>query len=585
MAWLNPDVWLVAFGGFISDWFYSRNWSRIFLYSIPAWLLMILASAVFAGGLLNRTRLRNIYLQLAEAESASWQDQLTTPDQTPRTTQGNSAATADTGPDDQTVVGSPGEAETAQQSENQHKQLSPYAEMLLRRAHVLEPSENTQFYIGALMWQRGAISTAQQTLEKIAPRDQKGFPAAHAILAKICLDGFAKTRDRALFEQFQHHANIAVNWPKAFPDVLLEQANLLWQQRKIDQALNYLLQASKYHPDFYLLLVDRAKQAGRATLAQAARKDGIEHFQAEIAKKPKSESNRIQLAQLLVYEPDGELAAEEILTEGQQLQPSKLYSRALSELYRIRFTRKLENSAGTVADITLLERALQLDSSNPLLAQSIAALMRSGIQANEKLEAELNRVLASGQATMSTHAFLSELHMQNGRLIEARTHLEQVHKLAPLSIQYANNLAYLYAKEGRHAEAEKVAVQTLTLLKENGAQQEPFTDELFDTLGMIYQAQDKNKDAITAYEASLRLNGQRSDTHLRLSVLYRQSGNEGIAKAHEDAAHAIEKAKSEAAKNSAQQMVNAPVEPSNPNQAPAPPNPTESPTATPGTEK
>jgi tetratricopeptide (TPR) repeat protein len=358
---------------------------------------------------------------------------------------------------------------------------------------------------------------------------------------------------------------------------LLEQANILWQQRKIDQALSYLLQASKNHPDFYSLLVDRAKQAGKTTLAQAARKDGIEYFQAEIAKEPKSESNRIQLAQLLFYEPNGELAAEEILIEGQQQKPSKLYSRLLSELYRLRFTRTLENSAGKNVDIALLERALLSDSSNPQIAQSIAALITSGIQASEKLEAELNRVLASGQATVSTHAFLSELHLQKGRLNEARTHLEQVYKLAPLSVKYANNLAYLYAKEGRQAEAEKVAVQTLTLLKENGAIQQPFTDELFDTLGMIYQAQEKNSDAISAYEASLRLNPQRSNTHLRLSVLYRQSGNEGIAKAHEDAALAI--AKLEAAKDSAQQVVNAPAEPTKDQEADTP-NPSESPTAT-----
>lgn len=566
MVNINPDKWLVSIAEFVSDWIFSRKWSQIFLFSIPAFLLLLLASAVFAGGLLNKTKLRNKYLELGQAELERWQDQLAKPS---RPAQEPSESAQKPAESTTQPAGEPSEAETQpetaddqqSQSEDSDKRLSPYAEMLFRRAHLLEPSNETQFVIGTTFWQRGAISSAQQTLEKIAPKDQKGYPPAHAVLAKISRDEFVRTRNPALLTQFQHHAKIAVEWPRVFPDVILEQANLLWQQKKIDETLLYLTQAAKNQADFYMLLVDRAKKAGQTVLAQASRKDGIDHFQAELAKDPKAENTRIQLAQLLVFEADGDEAAEAILMEGMNQKPSRLYARALSEIYRIRFTRKLESSKGQSVDLALLERALQLDATNPEIAQTVAMLMSNGIQASDQLGAELNRVLASGQATMATHAILSEYHLQSGRMQEAKTHLEQVYRMAPMSVKYANNLAYLYAKEGRLEDAEKIAVQTLSLLVQNGIKAELFVDELFDTLGMIYQSQNKTADAISSYESSLKLNPQRKETRSRLVVLYRKNGNEGVAKAHEDTILAIEKAKEQAVKNSSEQPAPPSTEP------------------------
>ncbi len=537
---LDPTRWLIAIAGFINDWIFSRQWYKIFLYSIPALLFMVMVAAVFAGSMLDRTKLRNHYIDLGTEELQRWQEQLGKPTQPSKSTKNESASSDGTNKEGDNNASQA--SQTQEDKEEDSKRLSSYAEMLFRRAHLLEPNLETQFVIGTTLWQRGVISSARQTLQKIAPTDSKGYAAAHAILAQICRDEFIKTRQPQLFEEFQHHALHAVDWPHTFPEVLVEEANLLWQQRKTSEALDYLQKAVKHHPELYALLVERSRNADQKVLAQAARKDGIEHFQVELEKDPKSESARIQLAQLHVLEPEGDEAAEALLTEGLNLKKSEVLSRALSEVYRIRFLRMFEKSKGQKVDMTLLERALQVDPNNPEIAQTVAAMMNNGVKANEQLGAELNRVLASGQATMATHALLSEYHLQNGRLNEAKSHLEQVYRAAPMSVKYANNLAYLYARERRMGEAEKIATQTLALLQSNKAMREPFIDELLDTLGMIYQAQEKTNDAISAYEASLKLNPRRLETRTRLIALYRKVGNDGVAKAHEEAIKVIEKA-------------------------------------------
>lgn len=555
---LDPTKWLIAIAGFINDWIFSREWSKIFLYSIPVFLFLAMVAAVFVGSRLDRTKLRNHYIDLGTAELTRWQEQLGKPIQATKSSSDQSLSDEESKENDKALENATSVADSEADDETSKMKLSSYAEMLFRRAHLLEPNMETQFVIGATLWQRGVIPSARQTLQKIAPVDSKGFPAAHAILAKICRDEFVKNREQKLFEEFQHHALHAVDWPHTFPEVLIEEANLLWQQRKFGETLEYLQKAVKHHPELYSLLVERSIAADQKVLAQAARKDGIAHFQAELEKNPKSEQIRAQLAFLQVLEPEGDAEAEALLKEGLKIQPSKIFSRALSDVYRIRFARMFEKSKGQNVDLSLLERALQVDPNNPEVAQTVAAMMSNGIKANEQLGAELNRVLASGQATMATHALLSEYHLQNGRLNEAKSHLEQVFRASPMSVKYANNLAYLYAREKRYAEAEKVASQTLALLQANKAMREPFIDELLDTLGMIYQAQDKSSDAISAYEASLKINPKRIETRTRLVAMYRKIGNDGVAKAHEDAIKLIQKSNEEAAAQSAKENATAP---------------------------
>jgi Tetratricopeptide repeat len=550
MSTLDPTKLPVALAGFINDWIYSREWGRILILSIPMWLLLGLGAAVFIGSILDRSALADKYLQLGRIELEKWEKEFAKPEEPDDKQTAETTSAEVSSPDPELVAAeNSGESEDKRFAQEQpSRQLSHYAEMLHRRAHLLEPSNRTQFVIGASLWQRGAQSNAKQTLGKIAPRDSSGYPPAHAIMAQICRDEFAKTRNPSLIQEFQHHAEIGMQWSNISPEIIIELTNLLWQQRKFIPALTYLKQAAENHPEFYYLLYDRAKKADQAELANEAKENGIAYYREQLQSAPRTAKYRIQLAQLLLLDSTGEQEAEQVLLDGLRLEPSQSLTRALSEVYRLRFTRQLDSSQGRNVDLQLLEKALQVDSSNPAVAQTVAAMMQTGVRAGEKLEAELNRLLASGKATVSTHALLSEYHLNKGDLTQAMVHLEQVFRQAPLAVKYANNLAYLYAKAGRVDEAEKVAIQTLTLVQRNQLDREPFVDELLDTLGLVFESQKKTNEAISAYEASLKLDPLRIETRKKLIRVYRKTGSEGIAAAHEATIIQIEKNKAAAAK-------------------------------------
>jgi tetratricopeptide (TPR) repeat protein len=114
-----------------------------------------------------------------------------------------------------------------------------------------------------------------------------------------------------------------------------------------------------------------------------------------------------------------------------------------------------------------------------------------------------------------------------------------------MEVKFSNNLAYLYAAQGRLEEALQVARTCLELLNRNNLQNQPFVDELLDTLGMIYQKMDKTSDAIASYELALRSNRDRIDSRERLAAIYRDIGNDGLAEAHENAIEAIRKRQQE----------------------------------------
>ncbi len=139
---LDPTKWLIAIAGLVNDWIFSRQWSQIFLYSIPGFILIALATAVFTGGLLNRTALRDCYIQLGQAEMERWQAQLgqvglndaanKRTDTNAESPQANDLADKDAAENPE-LDAAPTEDGSATKSSdaNGSAQLSPYAEMLL----------------------------------------------------------------------------------------------------------------------------------------------------------------------------------------------------------------------------------------------------------------------------------------------------------------------------------------------------------------------------------------------------------------------------------------------------------------------
>ncbi|MBX3421578.1 MAG: tetratricopeptide repeat protein [Pirellulaceae bacterium] len=596
---------------------------KVLLGGIPCVALVLLALTVWIGGRLDKDTLVNRYLELGRTEIGDWEARLIDSfsikpqeadqaDKSPTGDKSNAATAAmesvDLNSDQPQADGSSpvaidtsrasidatpssagkttnvapakdqieqddqadlaGSNDQTDSTEMQKYVVSPYGEMLYKRAQLLRPTPESQFVVGTTLMQRGNIVQGQKVLRSLAPDDKAGLPKAHAIMAMGYMAQYAKNPNNDLVPVLLHHAQESLPWEYTPKEVLFVASDINWQKRDFDRSLQIFETLTQRFPEHYHLLAQRARAAKRDELADNAIKHAIEYYKNELAKEPSNHGIRIQIVQLLGASPEALDEGEELLNQAPEDDSYNVIRRAKSDLYRVRFgnflrplleqrlmgktVEQIKAMDRLTVDLSLLERALEIDPTNPLVSEQTAILIRDKINRSPKLTAALKEMLDSDTASVGTHAVLSEHFLNEGRYADAIRHLEKVHKAAPLAVKYANNLAWLYLEEKRIDEAMEVGKRTLELLQQNGLQGAQFIDELLDTLGMVYQAQGKDTDAISLFELALRYNPNRTDSRERLAALYRKRGNEGVAVAHEQAIEAIKKAQMEAEENAKQ---------------------------------
>ncbi|MEZ6137991.1 MAG: hypothetical protein R3C53_24165 [Pirellulaceae bacterium] len=552
---LDPTRWLVALAGFVYDWIITREWKRILLAMIPLLLLITVASLVWSGSRMDRRQLASWYMKIGEAELADWEASW-------------APAANNTGSDAEPTAADPSDApaQSAEQAATQPdeeatdagkpKEISRFAEVLFRRVQLLEPSDRSQFVIGATLAQRGAYEQAVKSLSKIAPDDGAGYPQAHAFLAMIYDEQFSKSRRPELPALIKHHATKAAQWDRA-PERVLAVASdlhLLSARDKglntsaADEELNTSLrlfeQVVKRNPDRYVELASRALAAKNKLVYDQTREKADLHYKRKLAANPDDDVSRVNLAQLYLADPDGLDRAEELLRQNGESNRSPLVARALSEVYRLRFGQSAEQVDGMyTANMELLDMAMRLDPTNPRPFEEVARIIRnahlSGSTSDELLIERLHMFLAEGNATTATHALLSQIYLLQAEKAEDEVkkalyaksvkHLEQVVTRLPNAAEFLNNIAYILADLYPERLEESLEYAQRAVM---ASQREPNAD-YFDTLGTVYAKLGKLPESIAAYETAIQLNKGNIAFHQRVAEQYRLQGNDEMVASHE----------------------------------------------------
>lgn len=586
----------MSFGGFAFEWMLSRSWIKILIRTLPLFALVALIIVVWFGGQIDKSRLADRYMELGSPEIAKWEERLfdklsakpqvnqppaanpESGDSSPPAAGNSEAVASQNGTDqgdrsgqaqaaaDGNQVAADGNQVAADANPLKDVQVPAFEEMLFRRVELLRPSAQSRFVIGTGLLLKGAVTDAQKVLRKIAPdpggkEGAAGSEKAHAIMALSYLNQYVRSKDQTLLPLLKHHADRVVEWPKTPKDIVMVAADLNWQSGNREKSFDILKKSAERFPELYPVILERANavladprlaESSRAIireLAESARSKAIIHFEGLLKEDPKNSMTRIQIAQLMGTSDEALERVERLLDEGLKLGESPELVRALSEVYRIRYVKHLTATQGKTDDFSLLMKAFEIDKKNPLISEQVARLVRDSVRPPRVLQESLRDMLSSGEATVSTHAIMSEFYLAANRQSEAILHLEKVFQAAPTEVKYANNLAYLYAEAGRTEEAQQVAKKCLELIQRTNLQNQRFVDELLDTLGMIYHKLEKNSDAISSYELALRLNDQRIDTRQKLVAIYRGLGMEEIAAAHENEIEKIKKAQQERAES------------------------------------
>lgn len=522
---IQPFYAFIGLLGLSFEWLVSRQWLAITILSLPAALLVISAASTWFAGRFDRTQLSAHYFKLGVAELERVAESSATEGQAARTGQENAR------PVSQTQEMDPVSANGIKQSNGSDR--FRYAELLFNRSLVLQANNNWRYLLGATLLDNAAHEGGRKMLRRIAPDTGQGIPAAHAAVATSILNQFNSRGDQELMTPFLHHAKIGLVWRGTPKEVLLALSGAYWQRGAQEDSLNVLTIAAERFEGLYTTVFQRAAAVGNQKIAEELKPKAIAELETNLAKDPSNSKFRVLLVQLYDTDKAGLAQAEEKIREGIAIKPDPLLSRALSEIYRIAFVRRLMESQQALADFNLLEIAFQADPSNPLVTEQIANLVSQHQGSTEELSKGLYGILASGAATGCVHAILAEIQLRSERPNAAQNHLEQVYQRAPQAAKYTNRLALMYVENQRTEEAVKICIESLSILDQSGLLKERYVDELLHTAGVLFLQLGRSTDAESALENALKAKPDRQNTRLALIRHYRSIGKEQEAAVHE----------------------------------------------------
>lgn len=497
---------IISFFGLIIDWLLTRDWRRAALILIPFGLMLAVLVMAVLGSTKNKDKLANAYLAAGDVElqdaMQDWEFSL-------------------------------GTSET-QTEESDAQRETRYAEALFRRALDLQSNnQRTRFVVGAMLGNQGAIRQALGYMNSIAPERGAGYLPAHAWIANLMLQG---KLTEAQIPTFKHHLDLAVKWEKAPSNLLSAAAQLALQAKDGSRAIDMLRLSAEQSPEAEGDLFRLAIQLNNEMVAKQTAEKALPRLLEKITAGTATAEERINVADMLFYQ--GELQAaraaleDGLKLEGLTVEDTVKLKRALSELYRLRFSQTLKANAQTwSADIRLLDQAMRIDPTNPKVAEQVAMLARiGGDSPPDELMKQLNEFLAEGTATPVTHAWIAEAHILREEYDDAITHLEDVVARMPDAAQSHNNLAYAIALNDptRMEDALKHAMAAVKA----GSRVADF----HDTLGFILMKLDRVPEAISEMETAIELQQGRPDFHERLAAAYEKQGNEDMVAIHKQIA-------------------------------------------------
>ncbi len=172
--------------------------------------------------------------------------------------------------------------------------------------------------------------------------------------------------------------------------------------------------------------------------------------------------------------------------------------------------------------IELLQQAVQMDPSNPLLYHSLGAKLEQAGRYDEAIQL-YRQALANGVNNGRLHSRLGDLLVRSGKKAEAIPEYEKSVRMNPSDAATQANLAAAYLEMGRLADAERmfkgiVAIEPANATAQNG-------------LGVLAIQRQDGAAARGYFEKAVELDPDLVEAHLNLGLLYKLAGDKGRARA------------------------------------------------------
>ena len=171
--------------------------------------------------------------------------------------------------------------------------------------------------------------------------------------------------------------------------------------------------------------------------------------------------------------------------------------------------------------IELLQQAVRMDLSNPLLYHTLGAKLEKSGRYDEAMKL-YRTALQNGVDNGRLHSRLGDLLVRAGKKAEAIPEYEQSVKMNPADVATQGNLATAYLELGRLADAERVLKSIVAIDPTNAAAQ--------NELGVLEIQRNNGTAARGYFEKAVELDPDLVEAYLNLGLLYKMVGENAHAR-------------------------------------------------------
>lgn len=174
--------------------------------------------------------------------------------------------------------------------------------------------------------------------------------------------------------------------------------------------------------------------------------------------------------------------------------------------------------------IELLQQAVRLDASNPLLYYTLGAKLEKSGRYDEAVKlyrAALQNGIDKGHGRL--HSRLGDLLVHAGKKAEAIPEYEESVRMNPSDVSTQANLATAYLEQGRLPDAERILKGIVVIEPTNAAAQ--------NGLGVLAIQRQDGVAARVYFEKAVELDPDLVEAYLNLGLLYKMVGEKARARA------------------------------------------------------
>lgn len=401
-------------------------------------------------------------------------------------------------------------------------------------------SPEFDYQLAKLSLELGQVERAEVLLEGVALEDRPVHAPAHLMRAALLLrrtEGRAEpTRSDGLRAErhLRHALALDPEMPKAHE--ILGQIAL--NSGDLARAEGHMRRAAKTNPGLNYQVALALNRQGQAQSAAFWARRASEYYSQISDKEPNNHAARMMWASSEVILGEHE-AARTILDRGLALANIREYHQLLASSYLMDATEQAKNGKiDPGARLTLLEKALKHDPTNPNLVEQISEMLKGGGLEADRFRGQLRALLAEGQALTTVHLLLGYDAWEHDRPEEARVHWELAFEANPKSSIVANNLAWALAT-GPNLDLPR-ALKLVDLALDF----HPAEPSLLSTRGRILARLERWKEAISSLEAALPAMPENRDLHADLAATYTALNMSDLAEHHRRLAVAMSPPKS-----------------------------------------